>query len=78
MIPQLTPSSLPPSASLTPPGPPGPSEALRAADTKLRGSADQTLRDASTIQSFESLPRLSVDVVLDRGIAQLTHVSTPP
>ncbi|XP_062104545.1 uncharacterized protein LOC133815758 [Humulus lupulus] len=72
-LPPLAPSSLSSSASLTPPGPPGPSKALRAADTKLRGSADQTLRDASTIQSFESLPWLSVDPVLDRGIAQLTH-----
>ncbi|XP_062116500.1 uncharacterized protein LOC133830528 [Humulus lupulus] len=72
-IPQLTPSSLPPSASLTPPGPFGPSEALSAANTKLRGAADQTLRDSSTIQGFESFPRLSVDVFLDRGIAHLTN-----
>ncbi|XP_062118722.1 uncharacterized protein LOC133832389 [Humulus lupulus] len=72
-LPQLTPSSLPPSASLIPTRLTGLSEALRTAGTIGKDVVDQTLHDASTIQSFESFPRLSVDVVLQRGLAQLAN-----
>ncbi|XP_062099741.1 uncharacterized protein LOC133805577 [Humulus lupulus] len=72
-LPQLTPSSLPPSVSLTPTHPNGLSEALRTAGTTGKDVVDQTLHDASTIQSFESFPRLSVDVVLQRELAQLAN-----
>ncbi|XP_062086331.1 uncharacterized protein LOC133792441 [Humulus lupulus] len=74
-IPQLTPSLLPPSASLTPTRLTGLSEALRTTGNIGKELLNQTLRDASTIQSFESLPRLSVEVVLQRGLAQLMNVT---
>ena len=74
-LPPLTPSSLPPSASLTPTRLASSSEVLRAASDLGKGLFEEIDHDASMLQSFESFPRLSVEVVLRRGLAQLMNVS---
>ncbi|XP_062075668.1 uncharacterized protein LOC133779770 [Humulus lupulus] len=70
-LPPLTPSSLPPSASLTPTHQGSSSELLRAVSDLGKGLLEDIGRDASTLQSLDSYPRLSVEVVLKRGLAQL-------
>ncbi|XP_062089243.1 uncharacterized protein LOC133795799 [Humulus lupulus] len=72
-LPQLTPSSLPPSASLTPTRSASSSEVLRIASGLGKELLEETTHDTSMLQSFESLPRLSVEVVLRRGLAQLMN-----
>ncbi|XP_062075234.1 uncharacterized protein LOC133779268 [Humulus lupulus] len=70
-LPPLTPSSLPPSASLTPTHQGSSSELFRAVSDLGKGLLEDIGRDASTLQSLDSYPRLSVEVVLKRGLAQL-------
>ncbi|XP_062116627.1 uncharacterized protein LOC133830622 [Humulus lupulus] len=73
-ISQLTPSSLPPSTSLTPTRLTGSSEVLRTAGDLGKELLHETIHDTSMIQSFESFPRLSIEVVLRRGLAQLMNL----
>ncbi|XP_062114909.1 uncharacterized protein LOC133828836 [Humulus lupulus] len=70
-LPPLTPSSLPPSASLTPTHQGSSSEIFRAVSDLGKGLLEDIGRDASTLQSLDSYPRLSVEVVLKRGLTQL-------
>ena len=77
-LPPLTPSSLPPSASLTPTHQPSSSELFRAVRALGKGPLEDIGRDASTLQSLDSYPRLSVEVVLKRGLTQLMKVSIFP
>ncbi|XP_062103141.1 uncharacterized protein LOC133814162 [Humulus lupulus] len=72
-IPQLTPSSLPPSTSLTPTRLTGSSEVLRTAGGLGKELLNETIHDTSMLQSFESFPRLSVEVILRRELAQLMN-----
>ncbi|XP_062092099.1 uncharacterized protein LOC133797720 [Humulus lupulus] len=75
-LPPLTPSSLPSSASLTPTRLGSSSEVLCAASDLGKGLLEEIDHDASMLQNFESYPRLSVEVVLRRGLAQLKSLVT--
>ena len=74
-LPPLAPSSLPPSASLTATHQGSTNELFHAVSNLGKGLLEDAGHDASTLQSLDSYPRLSVDVVLKRGLAQLMKVS---